>query len=120
MVNLRDAVVQPRATSRAEMTTDRSPIAGIAIAFGISRNPAGAPEPAQPLTPIEVGRDCNVAPCSCVGVLFCPFDGLGSRVWVPGGRLAWAGEYGRPNRAGTDLDSRVAENQISRDWKTCG
>jgi len=47
MDNTRGAVVPPRATSRAEATTDRSPAAGIAIAFRISRNPAGASEPAH-------------------------------------------------------------------------
>src|SRR5206468_9006917 len=99
MDNTRGAVVQPRATSRAEPSTDQTPAAGIAIAFRISRNPVGASEPAQPLIPIEVGRDRDVEPCSRVGVLICPFGRPGFRVWVPGGRLAWAGKYARPNRA---------------------
>jgi hypothetical protein len=89
------------------------------MVFRSPKNLASDSGPAQPLIPIEVSRDCDVAPCSCVGALINPFDRIGFKFLVPGGRLAWAGEYGKPIGARTDLDSRVAENQISRDWQIC-
>lgn len=98
---------------------NRSSAAGIAIALRIPRKPAAGSERAQPLIPIEVRGDCDVAPCSRVGVLISTFDRLGVKFLALGDRLAQAGACGRPNRAGTDLDSPVAENELSRDLQIC-
>src|SRR6266508_1090916 len=95
----------------AEATADRP-------SLRISREPAVGSGPAQPFIPIEVGRDCDVARCSCADAPIRPFERIGFRFLVPG-RFAWAGQYRRPDRAGTDLDSSVADNQISRDRQTC-
>jgi hypothetical protein len=57
---------------------------------------------ASALIPVEVGQDCDVAPCSRVGVLICPFDGLGFRV----GCLA-AALLGRENMEGPTVQEPI-------------